>query len=213
MQHAWVEIDAGQWHDHLVEFDAIVLAGGPARRLDGADKGAVDLADVPLLRRAVDIVAAAETTVVVGPVTNASTLGAASARPITFVTESPPRGGPAAAIAAGLTETRCHLVVVLACDMPFVGAGTVQRLLGAVGDSMDGALLTDETGRRQYLAAAYRAARLRAALDRLETIQNAPVHKVIAALTLAEIPADPDEAFDVDTWNDVDRSRRMLEER
>lgn len=197
-----------------MDFDAIVLAGGAARRLDGADKGAVQLAQIPLLRRALEIVASARLTVVVGPASNAGTAGATD-RPqqITFITEAPPRSGPAAAIAAGLAETTAEVVVVLACDMPFVGADTVQRLLAAVTDQSDGALLVDETGRRQYLAAAYRSRALRAALGRLEPIQNAPVHKAISVLAMSEIIADPNEAFDIDTWSDVDRSRRLMEER
>jgi molybdopterin-guanine dinucleotide biosynthesis protein A len=197
-----------------VDFDAIVLAGGPARRLDGADKGAVQIARIPLLRRALEIVAAARSTVVVGPASNADTAGVVDpARPITFITENPPRGGPAAAISAGLAAAENDLVVVLACDMPFVGVVTVQRLLAAVTARCDGALLVDESGRRQYLAAAYRTTSLRTALDRLDTIQNAPVHKVISVLTMTEIAADPEEAFDIDTWSDVDRSRRLMEER
>lgn len=170
------------------------------------------MADTTLLGRALDIVRVADAIVVVGPASNAELSGR---RPpdVRFITEDPPGSGPAAAIAAGLAVTRHDMVVVLACDMPFVGPGTVERLLAATTDESDGALLVDATGRRQYLAAAYRTARLRAALAAIQPIRNAPVHKVIATLTLAEVSADPDETFDIDTWNDVARSRRLLEER
>lgn len=196
-----------------MDFDAIVLAGGSARRLNGADKGAVQLEHVPLLRRALDIVEAASTTIVVGPATNAVTAGVDRARQVRFITEDPPRGGPAAAISAGLAEVDHEVVVVLACDMPFVGPATITRLLSSLDDQTAGALLVDENGRRQYLAAAYRTDRLRDALGTLEPIHNAPVHKAITLLTVVEIAADPDEAFDIDTWQDVERSRRLLEER
>jgi molybdopterin-guanine dinucleotide biosynthesis protein A len=132
---------------------------------------------------------------------------------IQFVTEQPPRGGPAAAVSAGLAVTSSELVVVLACDMPFVHATTVQRLLEAANDSLDGAMLVDGSGRKQYLAAAYHSSRLSAALDTLDPITNAPLHLAVSALTVREVQADPDEAFDVDTWADVERSRRLWEER
>jgi len=192
-----------------VKFDAIVLAGGAARRLDGADKGALEVGHAPMLRRALDAVVEASSIVVVGPASNASLIADPD---IVFVTEDPPRGGPAAAVAAGLASTRLDLVVVLACDMPFVHVATVRRLVEAAADSTDGAMLIDDAGRQQYLAAAYRAEPLRRALDALEPITNAALFRAVSALTVQEVPADPDEAFDVDTWADVERSRRRWEE-
>ena len=49
-------------------------------------------------------------------------------------------------------------------------------------------MLVDEAGRRQYLAAAYRAAALRAALATLEPITNAPLHEAISTLTVRRGP-------------------------
>lgn len=194
-------------------FDAIVLAGGGARRLGGADKGAVEVGTEPLLAHALAAVAGATRVVVVGPVSNADLITHDDRSRVSFVTEDPPRGGPAAAVGAGLAETEAGLVVALACDMPFADAATVSRLVEAAGDGGDGALLVDETGRRQYLAAAYRRGPLREALNRLEPLHGAPLHRAISVLTLTEVRADPEEAFDVDTWHDVDRSRRLWEER
>ena len=42
-----------------VDFDAVVLAGGRAERLDGADKAALDVAGATLLDRALRAVAGA----------------------------------------------------------------------------------------------------------------------------------------------------------
>ena len=110
---------------------------------------------------------------------------------IAFVTENPPRGGPAAAVAAGLAVTDARprrrprlRHAVRRRERPCDGSSRQLRR-----SSIDGALLIDETGRRQYLAAAYRAARLRAALDRLDTItERARSTRLIAALTLSRDP-------------------------
>lgn len=55
-----------------VVFDAIVLAGGGAARLDGADKPALDIGGASLLERVLTAVADADRIVVVGPVRPAS---------------------------------------------------------------------------------------------------------------------------------------------
>lgn len=194
-------------------FDAIVLAGGRARRLEGADKGAVEIGPAPMLRHAVAAVRTARRIIVVGPESNREIVAsvAATSAPIAFVRESPPAGGPAAGIHAGLLETDADVVVALACDMPFVAATTVSRLIASIGRH-DAALLVDADGRRQYLAAAYRRSALLTSFGRLEVVDGAPLHQVVEPLTVAEVRADPVEATDVDTWDDVDRSRRLWEE-
>ena len=97
--------------------------------------------------------------------------------------------------------------------MPFVGSATVARLLEAAADSIDGAMLVDEAGRRQYLAAAYRCnAAARAPCDTRPDHQRAGASRRLGLDRHGEVAADPDEAFDVDTWADVERSRRLLEE-
>ncbi|MDC7121706.1 NTP transferase domain-containing protein [Cellulomonas fimi] len=76
-------------------FDAVVLAGGRARRLGGTDKGAVVVAGQALLDHALAAVAGARAIVVVGP--------PSVARPgVPTVQESPAFGGPVAGLAAGL---------------------------------------------------------------------------------------------------------------
>ncbi len=78
----------------------------------------------------------------------------------------PAAGGPAAGILAGIDRFLRvpDLVCVLAVDMPKVNAGTVRGLTWAVeGDpDVDGAVLVDDGGQRQTLAAVYRTASLHA---------------------------------------------------
>lgn len=194
---------------------AVVLSGGTAVRLDGADKASVEVDGRPLLELALDATAGCDETVVVG---DARPTG----RPVTFAREEPPGGGPAAALLAGLDALPggADVVVVLAVDMPRVTAGTVARLVEALdgpddrpgdgaGDeaadeAADGAVLVDDDGRRQPLCGAYRASSLRAAQPEARDDRHGlPVRRLLSAMRLHEVPAREDEARDVDTWADL----------
>ena len=175
-------------------YAAVVLAGGTAARLDGADKAGVELAGRTLLEHVLAAVEGATETVVVGE-------QVPSSRPVTFTREDPPYGGPAAGLLAGrdaLARTPEHLVVV-AVDMPRVSAATVARLLTAAAGH-DGAFLTDARGRRQ-LAGVVDVKALDAA--RPADCHGLPLHRLLAPLDLAEVPAAGAEATDVDTWADL----------
>ncbi|MDQ0788095.1 NTP transferase domain-containing protein [Streptomyces sp. B3I8] len=144
-------------------FDAVVLAGGAARRLGGADKPGVRVGGRALLDRVLSACADAAVTVVVAD-------PRPTARPVRWACEEPPGGGPVAALDAGLRHTTAPVVVVLSADLPFLGMATVRRLTAALAASgAEGALLSDAEGRDQPLVAAYRADALRRALDRLAT--------------------------------------------
>jgi molybdopterin-guanine dinucleotide biosynthesis protein A len=198
-----------------VDFAAVVLAGGRAERLGGADKAALDVDGVSLLERALAAVAEAGHVVIVGderPTT----------REVTWVREQPAYGGPVAATYAGLdalvrgtpvrssgrtppATTEMHgttPILVLAVDMPDVTAGTVRRLLDGVA-GRDGAVLVD--GGRRHLAFAVS----RAAVDRVRpaSTTGAAMRDLWSALDLAEVPALGEEAHDVDHWSDLGPTR------
>jgi molybdopterin-guanine dinucleotide biosynthesis protein A len=180
---------------------AVILTGGTAARLDGADKASLEVDGVTLLERALHAVMAAVDVVVVGDQVPTS-------RPATFTCEDPPHGGPAAGLLAGLDRLRpgLDLVCALAVDMPRVEAGTVARLTWAVeGDSdADAACLVDDSGRRQPLAAVYRIAALRGARPaNREEEHGLSMHRLVGGLRVVEVPAIGAEARDVDTWDDV----------
>jgi molybdopterin-guanine dinucleotide biosynthesis protein A len=180
---------------------AVVLAGGTAARMGGVDKSAIELDGVTLLERALAATMSAVEVVVVGE-------QVPTTRPVTWTVEDPPRGGPAAGLLAGLDRflVTPDLVAVLAVDMPRVTAGTVARLTAPVESDpgLDGAVLVDEEGRRQTLAAVYRHSALSAARPvELEQQHGLPMRRLVAPLRLAEVPAVAQETRDVDTWADV----------
>ncbi|MGN9755703.1 NTP transferase domain-containing protein [Streptomyces sp. SD31] len=201
--------DAQQEAGHDVAYDAVVLAGGAARRLGGADKPGVRVGGRALLDRVLAACADARSTVVVAD-------PRPTARPVTWAREDPPGGGPLAALDAGLRHTTAQRVVVLSADLPFLDDGTVRRLLAALRTSgTDGALLTDADGRDQPLVAAYRAPALRRELAALTQghggLTGLPLRRLTGALGLTRVP-DPVASFDCDTWDDIATARARIRE-
>ncbi|MFJ9753735.1 NTP transferase domain-containing protein [Streptomyces sp. NPDC101149] len=190
-------------------YDAVVLAGGAARRLGGADKPGVRIGGRALLDRVLAACAGAATTVVVAE-------PRPTARPVVWAREEPPGGGPVAALGAGLSRTTAGYVVVLSADLPFVDQETLRRLLGGLAASdAEGAVLTDGEGRDQTLVAAYRSAALRRELARLSTehagLNGLPLRRLVARLALVRI-CDPVASFDCDTWDDIATARTRIRE-
>jgi molybdopterin-guanine dinucleotide biosynthesis protein A len=178
-------------------FCGVVLAGGTAARMDGVDKASVELDGRTLLEHAVDAFLDADEVVVVARDSVPTT------RPVTFVCEDPPRGGPVAGLLAGVDALlrRPRLVGVLAVDMPHVTPATMRRLRVAA-EGRDGAFLADRDGRRQ-LAGVLDAERLAAVRPGPEAQHGMALHRLLSPLDLAEVPSDGDEAADIDSWADL----------
>jgi len=179
-----------------VTFAAILLAGGRAERLDGADKAAVEYHGRTLLEHALEALADADEVVVVGD-------PAPTTRPVTFTRESPRYGGPVAALLTGrdvLLRTP-RTIGVLAVDMPAVSPWTFRRLRQAT-TGHDGAFLTDADGRRQ-LAGVLVAERLDAVRPDLEAQHGMSMRALLADLDLAMVAPVGDEGHDIDSWADL----------
>ncbi|MFI6404610.1 NTP transferase domain-containing protein [Streptomyces sp. NPDC050548] len=190
-------------------YDAVVLAGGAARRLGGADKPGLRVGGRALLDRVLIACADARTTVVVAAPRS-------TPRPVRWAREDPPGAGPVAALDAGLRHTTADTVLVLSADLPFLEPATVRRLLTALRTGgTEGVLLTDADGRDQPLVAAYRAPALRRELTRLTDehggLTGLPLRRLTAALDLTRVP-DPVASFDCDTWDDLAIARARIRE-
>ncbi len=186
-------------------YDAIVVAGGAARRLGSVDKPALLLAGSSLLDHVLAAVADAERTVVVGPERDV-------ARAVHWCREQPPGGGPVAALAAGFRHVRADVVVVLAADLPWI-APAVVALQAALGDGpADAALLVDSDGRVNHLAAAWRRPALGAALAAVGEPAGAPAHRVLAGTTYVTVLDPHGWGRDCDTWDDLAAARREADD-
>jgi len=177
------------------DFDAIVLAGGTARRLGGVPKHAIVVDGQTLLARTLAAVAEAARVVVVGDEGLRSLVPGA-----TVVREDPPLAGPAAGIGAALPHVTAKHVIVLACDHPYV-ADAVEPLLEAMGP--DGAIAIDVDGRRQNLTFVARTDALHDAVERQANLIDLAVHRLIEPLDLAEISVPPRALVDIDAWEDL----------
>ena len=180
----------------LVSFVAVILAGGQATRLGGADKASIEVHGRTLLEHALDAVIDASEVVVVGQ-------QVPTERPVTFVVEDPQYGGPV----AGLLTARDNLlrttptIAVLAVDMPRLTATTFRRLHeAAVGH--DGAVLTGPDGRRQ-LAFVVDTARLDAVRPDHESQHGMALHALWEPLDLVDVPSAGAEHRDIDSWTDL----------
>ncbi|GAA1966523.1 hypothetical protein GCM10009738_48150 [Kitasatospora viridis] len=187
-------------------YDAMVLAGGAARRLGGADKPRLAVGGRSLLDRVLAACQGAERVVVVGP---------GSGGGVRWTRERPPGGGPVAAVAAGLAELAhpvdpagAPVLLLLAADLPFLTPGTVGRLAAAVTGEVEAAVLVDAGGRDQPLLAAYRTAALRAALAGLGDPAGRPLRRLVGGLRTVRLPDTEDAAADCDTWAQLAAARR-----
>ncbi|MCK9898517.1 molybdenum cofactor guanylyltransferase [Frankia sp. Cpl3] len=188
-----------------------MLAGGLARRMGGADKATLEVDGARLLDRVPGAVEEARSTVVVGP----PRPRAAGSRRVRWAREHPPGGGPVVAIAAGLRLVEAPVVVILAVDLPFLavglpflGAAEIRRLLdrldvhspaapaAAAAAPVDATVLSDPSGRSQYLAAAWRTAVLRAALPADPAGRS--VRSLLAGRQVRTVPADARACLDCD---------------
>lgn len=184
------------------DLDAVVVAGGGARRLGGVDKPLLDVGGRSLLDRVLSACAAARRTYVVGPPRTVY-------REVTWLQEEPPGSGPAAALAAGVLASDRPWVLALAADLPFLNESAVHSLWTAA-QGRDGAVLADAENRAQWLAACYRRDAL---LERIEqlgppALSGLSLRRLVADLDLATVPARDGAALDCDTWDDVEQARR-----
>lgn len=184
-----------------MEFDAVLLAGGRARRF-GADKPAARVGGRALLEWTAAAAAGASRLIVVGP--RRDVLPGA-----VVVREDPPGAGPVPALRAGLAEVRAPRLVLLAADLPFLRPAHVARLLAATAER-PGAVLLDGEGREQWLAGCWQAGPLRTALEGYE---GASLRGVLGPLGPAAValPAGARPAwYDCDTPEELAAAERLL---
>ncbi|MFJ8667990.1 DUF6457 domain-containing protein [Streptomyces sp. NPDC093600] len=206
-------------------YDAIVLAGGAARRLGGVDKPQVRVGGRALLDRVLGGCRGAGRTVVVGSRRE-------TVRPVEWTREDPPGGGPLAALGAGARGVSAGTVLVLSADLPFLDEKTGHRLLDALAEGpapgipesgaalhagpAEAAVLVDSEGRDQPLVAAYRTEPLRRELALIAaehgTLTGLPLRLLTRRLRTVRVTAEPLASFDCDTWEDIATARARIRE-
>lgn len=183
----------------MIEFDAIILAGGRGSRLGGLRKPELPVAGRRLVDRALAAVAAARRVVVVGD--------AEVPDGVPRTREDPPYGGPVAGLAAGMTFLDAHSpwTLVLASDLPEVESAVARLLQVTPTTSDEGVCLTGDDGRLQWLLGYYRTDALLARLaDRGDPPLTA-MYRLLAPLRLRGVATEPGLTADIDTPDDAGR--------
>ncbi len=176
-------------------FDAIVLAGGAAHRMDGIDKPLLEVAGRPMLVRVLEAVAPAQRRIVVGPPREV-------APDALWCREDPPGGGPVAAIEAALPHVHAGSVLVLAGDLPWI-APAIGPLRNALRDCGADVAMLARDGRPNYLAAAWRTGALREAMRSIGTPAGTSMRRLIAGVRSIGVDDAGHWGDDCDTWADV----------
>jgi molybdenum cofactor guanylyltransferase len=114
------------------------------------------------------------------------------------IDDEPSGVGPIGGLAALLRRAGPSRALALACDMPFVSAGLVQRLIAAPEAPV---VAPWRDGRWEPLCARYDAARvLPSALRRIEARQYA-LHLLLAEAGAAPLPLEPGDAPELRDWD------------
>ncbi|RKS73353.1 molybdopterin-guanine dinucleotide biosynthesis protein A [Actinomadura pelletieri DSM 43383] len=184
-----------------MDFDAVLLAGGRARRF-GADKPAAPVGGRTLLEWAASAAAGADRLIVVGP--RRDVLPGA-----VVVREDPPGAGPVPALRTGLAEVRAPWLVLLAADLPFLRPAHVARLLDAAKDRA-GSVLVDGDGREQWLAGAWRTTTLRNALAAYPGTSLRGLLGPLDPVPVKPPGGDRPAWYDCDTPEDLAAAERLL---
>lgn len=186
---------------NLDPFDAVILAGGSARRLGGVDKPGLVLAGTTVLERVAVAAGAAARIVVVGPHRFRPTAH--------YVREEPAGAGPVPALRAGIAQVRSSWVALLAGDMPLLTAHSVSQLRRSAHahGSAGGAVLVDGDGRYQWLAGMWATAPLR---DALGKYSESSLRGLLAPLDPTPVPAPETTSIDCDTPEELELARRLL---
>lgn len=112
---------------------AVILAGGKGRRMDGKDKGLVELANRPLIEYVIDAIKPQVESIIL----NANRNQAQYSRygyPVVSDALADYQGPLAGFICAMQSSTTSH-IVTLPCDGPFLPADLVDRLISALTDN------------------------------------------------------------------------------
>lgn len=178
-------------------FVGAVLTGGYARRM-GCDKALLQIEGVPMathVARAMLDAGAREVVAVGGDAATLDVLG------LRVIADENPHEGPLAGIIAALRDASDDIVVVTACDMPWIRERHVRGLLGAIGRS--DAAMSAADGQPQPLHAAWK----RTALKKLDATFLSGERSALRAIRGLEVSVVDFGAgswsIDLDTPGDV----------
>lgn len=164
---------------------AAILAGGKASRFGGQDKGALVVEGRTILERQLSELSRVASEILI--------VGAGTPRDdVRVISDIVPGCGPLGGLHAALTEAVCDVVVVVACDMPYVSAPLVAHLASLAGEA-DAVVPLTERGYHP-LCAAYTRACLTPIAERLAN-GRLRMMDALTALNVRVVGAEEIERF------------------
>lgn len=112
---------------------AVILAGGKGRRMDGKDKGLVELANRPLIEYVIDAIKPQVETIILNANRNQEQYSQYGYPVISDALLD--YQGPLAGFISALKSSTTSHIVTLPCDGPFLPKDLVERLILALTDS------------------------------------------------------------------------------
>ena len=180
----------------VADMVGVVLCGGASRRM-GQDKALVPWAGVPMARRVADTLAAAGCRPVVAVGGNGARLAAVG---LDVVADRWPGEGPLGAVLTALEYAAGRPVVVVACDMPVLGARTVAAVAAGLAPGVDVAVAG--AARREPLLAAWAPS----ASPRLTAAFESGVralHVALETLSVVEVSVSSQDVRNVNAPSDL----------
>ena len=115
-----------------------------------------------------------------------------------------PGEGPLGGVLTALTSTDAELLVVVACDLPWLDGETVRRVVAAASDP-DVDVGVAWTDRPEPLLAAWRVRPCLAAVAQAFASGERAVHAVLAGLRCAPVPVSASAVHNVNRPGDLPR--------
>lgn len=168
--------------------DAFVLIGGGSKRL-GRDKAFVELGGRTLAQRAHDTITEAAFAsriyyVAASPDQFSNRVGELMA-PVIF--DEIPNCGPIGALSAALSIAQTEWILLLACDLPFVSADFLKRLISKQSGDSESIVARQLDGKLQPLCGFYKVAAARKSVINLRQRNSSPPIREVLGLIATRI--------------------------
>lgn len=129
-----------------LQIDAVILAGGMARRMGGKDKGLVELNSQPMIKHAIDRIKPQVNQILINANRNQSRY-AEFGYPV-ISDEDTGYLGPLAGMITAMGNTQADYLLVVPCDCPLLPTDLVSRMLAQV-ESQGAELAVASDGKRE----------------------------------------------------------------
>jgi molybdopterin-guanine dinucleotide biosynthesis protein A len=178
-----------------------IFVGGPGSRMGGVPKGLLRGPDgVTLVERWRALLDALGVEVVL-----VGSAGPYASTGLPALADEPAGIGPLGGLVALLRRAGPRTALALACDMPFVSRGLVERLLGApTGPSV---VAPRRDGLWEPLCARYDAARVLPAAAAHAASPYHSLQRLLESVGAAELPLGPGDREDLRDWDTPDDVR------